>query len=80
MSIDKTTNKIANKYCPPESVETRVFIRRDPPYNPADHGGIVPKDYGFTAPTEECDVHNQENSVNDWLDDWFNDGNEKDFC
>lgn len=78
LSIDKTTNKIANEYCPPESVETRVFIKRDPPYNPEDHGGIAPKDYEFTAPTEECDIHNQENSVNDWLDDWFNDGNEED--
>lgn len=76
LDIDTVTNKIANKYCPPGNVEKRVFIKRNPPYKPAEHGGILPNDYKYTAPTEVCDVHNQENSVNDWLNDWFNNGND----
>jgi penicillin-binding protein 1A len=69
LKIDKTNNKIANEYCPEENVETRVFIKRNPPYNPADHGGIVPSDYQYTAPTEKCDIHNKGNTINNWLDD-----------
>ena len=76
LQIDTTTNKIANEYCPEENVETRVFIRRDPPYNPAEHGGVTPSDYQYTAPTTICDVHNQENTVDDWLDDLLDEDGE----
>lgn len=76
LTVDTTTNKIANEYCPEESVATKVFIKRNPPYNPADHGGIVPKDYIYTAPSETCDVHNQENTIDDWLDDLLEDEDE----
>ena len=34
LNIDTTTNKIANEYCPKENVATRVFVKRNPPYNP----------------------------------------------
>ncbi|WP_077367893.1 penicillin-binding protein 1A [Anaerosalibacter sp. Marseille-P3206] len=76
LTIDKETNKIANEYCPEDSVESRVFIKRNPPYNPENHGGIVPKDYIYTAPTKTCDVHNQENTINDWLDNLLDDEDE----
>ena len=59
LKIDTTTGKIANEYCPEENVVTKVFIKRDPPYNPSEHNGIMPVDYQYTAPTEVCDVHNQ---------------------
>lgn len=76
LTIDTTTNKIANEYCPEENVAKKVFIKRNPSYNPADNGGIVPSDYQYTAPTEICDEHNQENSVNDWLDDLIDEDDE----
>ena len=51
---------------------------RNPPYNPENHGGIVPKDYIYTAPSESCDVHNQENTIDDWLDDLLEDNDDED--
>lgn len=78
LTVDTTTNKIANEYCPEESVESKVFIMRNPPYNPENHGGIVPKDYIYTAPSESCDVHNQENTIDDWLDDLLEDNDDED--
>ena len=78
LEIDTTTNKIANEYCPKDSVEKKVFIQREPPYNPEDHNGILPSDYQYTAPTEICDEHNQENWLSDWLNDLINNGNGND--
>jgi len=72
LDIDTTTNKIANEYCPKENVEKRVFIKRNPPYDPGANNGIVPSDYQYTAPTEVCDVHTESKSIIDWLEDWFN--------
>lgn len=63
------SNKIANEYCP--STVKKVFIKRDPPYDPSEHNGIVPDDYQYTAPFENCDIHNQENTIDDYLEDWF---------
>lgn len=79
LEIDITTNKIANEYCPDGSVERRVFIKRNPPYNPQKHNGIVPSDYQYTAPTEVCDKHNQDSWIPDWLENWFNNGNDEDY-
>lgn len=59
LKIDTSTNKIATEFCPSDSVASRVFITRDPAYNPKDHDGIVPSDYEYTAPTETCDIHNE---------------------
>jgi len=74
--IDVTNGKLANEFCPDESVATRVFIRRDPPYNPADNNGIVPSDYNYHLPTAVCDEHTEyivpETPELDWLNDWFN--------
>ena len=76
LEIDTTTNKIANEYCPKENVEKRVFIKRNPPYNPEANNGILPSDYQYTAPIEVCDEHTESKSIKDWLDDWFNNPSE----
>ncbi|SHH63926.1 penicillin-binding protein 1A [Sporanaerobacter acetigenes] len=75
LDIDTTTGKIANEYCPKELIQSKVFIKREPPYNPADHNGIMPKDYQYTAPWEICPVHNQENAIDEWIDEQFNEEN-----
>lgn len=59
LSIDTSTGKIANEYCPEELVQQRVFVQRTPPYNPEDNNGIVPSDYQYNAPTAICDEHNE---------------------
>ncbi|NLJ98527.1 MAG: hypothetical protein GX320_04570, partial [Tissierellia bacterium] len=69
LTIDKTTNQIANEYCPKDNVVTQVFIQRNPPYNPGNHGGVVPSDYQYTAPTKVCEVHNQQTAIEDALED-----------
>ena len=84
IEIDTETNKIANEFCPEENIETRVFIRRDPPYNPEEHKGIVPEDYQYTAPTEICDIHDENTIIEDDFDniydeDYFNDDDDDDF-
>ncbi len=61
--IDVTNGKIANEFCPIENVETRVFIKRNPPYIPSENGGIVPSDYQYEAPTEICTDHNESTVV-----------------
>lgn len=81
LEIDKNSGKIANEYCPDDLVETKVFIQRTPPYNPADHKGIVPSDYQYNAPTEICTDHNENtvitNPLDDWFNEWFNDNNDE---
>ncbi len=59
VEIDTTTNKLATEYCPTSLIEKRVFIRRPVPYDPLENNNIVPKDYIYEAPTEECDVHSE---------------------
>lgn len=76
LEIDTTTNKIANEYCPEEYVEKRVFIKRNPPYDPEANDGILPSDYQYTAPEEICDEHTQSSVIEDWLDNWFNIGDD----
>lgn len=80
LDIDTSTNKIATEYCPDDLVEKKVFIKRDPPYNPDENNGIVPLDYQYTAPTEECDIHTKpEKSIfDDWLWNWFNNDEDTD--
>lgn len=50
----------------------RVFIKRNPPYDPQANNGIVPSDYQYTAPVEVCDEHTEGSFIEDWLRDWFN--------
>ncbi|WP_352419886.1 PBP1A family penicillin-binding protein [Proteiniborus sp.] len=76
VAIDTSTGKLSSDYCPPELIENKVFIKREPAYNPEEHNGIVPADYQYTVPSEECDIHTQ-SEVNDqewfdWFDYWFN--------
>jgi len=80
LTIDNSTGKIANEYCPEDLLETKVFIQRPIPYNPAENNGIVPTDYQYSAPTEICDVHNEstvqpieENDEYDWWFPWYPD-------
>src|SRR5699024_1545053 len=54
LRIDSITNKIATEFCPSSAIVSRVFIKRNPPYNPGKHNGIVPSDYQYTAPYEQC--------------------------
>lgn len=76
VAIDTSTGKLASEYCPAELVENKVFIKRDPPYNPSEHNGLAPNDYQYTVPTEECDEHIEapvdDNNWFDWFDYWFN--------
>ena len=72
LTVDISTGKIANEYCPDDLVQTKVFIQRTPPYSPRDNNGIVPSDYQYNAPTEICDVHNENTVVPDPIEDWFN--------
>ncbi|NMA86657.1 MAG: PBP1A family penicillin-binding protein [Tissierellia bacterium] len=65
VEIDTETGKIANEFCPEDNIETRVFIKREPPYNPEEHNGIVPADYQYTAPTEVCEEHNEDTIIED---------------
>lgn len=79
LTIDTSNNKIANEYCPEDLVAQRVYIQRTPPYNPADHNGIVPSDYQYNAPTEVCTDHDETTVVPDdpfedfW--EWWNNNN-----
>lgn len=79
LEVDVTTNKLASEYCPEDVVENRVFIKRNPPYNPQEHNGIVPADYQYTAPSEVCEKHTQDSWISDWLRDFFNDGENEDY-
>jgi len=63
LQIDTETGKIANEFCPEDNIETRVFIKREPPYNPSEHNGIAPEDYQYTAPTEVCEEHNEDTII-----------------
>jgi penicillin-binding protein 1A len=78
--VDSTTGKLATDYCPPELIEKRVFITRDPVYNPEEHGGLIPSDYPYTLPTEYCDEHTQpqqeQNELIDWISNWLNNNGE----
>ena len=82
-TIDSTNGKIANEYCPDDVLTTGVFIQRTPPYNPGDNSGITPSDYQYNAPTAVCEDHNeftkQPDPLEDWFDDWFNNGDDDDY-
>lgn len=56
VNVDKTNGKLATASTPAELIESRVFIKRNPPYDPSKHGGILPKDFIYSIPTESSDV------------------------
>jgi penicillin-binding protein 1A len=54
--IDVSTGLLATPYCPPELVQTRVFIQRPEPYTVSPKGQI-PLDAKYEAPFEYCNIH-----------------------
>lgn len=81
-------NLLAGPYCPPEKVETKVFIQREIPYVPVKPNETAPKDVAYELPAGEyCTVHgappvtNDPGSIGDidldfqwWLDNSSQDG------
>ncbi|WP_165000446.1 transglycosylase domain-containing protein [Anaerophilus nitritogenes] len=65
LDVDTTTNKLASPYCPSAYVQSRIFVKRPVPYSPSKNGGIVPKDFGESAPVEYCTQHNEHGYTND---------------
>ncbi|MFZ5966167.1 MAG: penicillin-binding protein 1A [Bacillota bacterium] len=59
VEVDTSTNQLATPYCPPTLVEKRVYTQRLVPYDPSQHGNLVPEDYSYEAPTTTCTVHNE---------------------
>lgn len=60
------SGKLATDKCPTTLVELRVFTQRIVPYIPEDNLGsdgepILPRDWIYELPTEECDIHNSIN-------------------
>lgn len=53
---------LANEWCPSNTREKRVMIRRKPPYDLESHGGVAPTDFQYEAPTAYCNIHNAENT------------------
>lgn len=57
--IDISTGKLATPYCPPEFVQTRVFI--NPPDRPPELNKYT-ADGKYVVPTQYCDVHTSKSS------------------
>lgn len=67
--ICKDSGKLANQFCPSESVLYTVLFERKEGYDPKDHYGIYPEDY-MTIPKSYCNIHTRE---------WYNEhGDESD--
>jgi penicillin-binding protein 1A len=49
--------KLAGPYCPEDSKEEKVFIKRPVPYVPTKPGEQAPSDIKYEAPKETCDTH-----------------------
>lgn len=59
------SGKLVNEYyCPTTLIEDRVFTQRLEPYIPEDHlkngEPLIPRDWIYELPTEECDIHTGE--------------------
>ena len=57
--ICKDSGKLANQFCPSESVLYTVLFERKEGYDPKDHYGIYPEDY-MTIPKSYCNIHTRE--------------------
>lgn len=62
--VCEESGKLATEYCPDTSIGKQIFIRRPVPYDPEEHGGIVPRDYDLEVPTEYCDIHTSDSNYN----------------
>ncbi|MDO5716428.1 MAG: transglycosylase domain-containing protein [Tissierellia bacterium] len=68
VEICTESGMLANEYCPKDLRETRVMVQRTPPYDPEEHSGVVPSDYQYQVPVKTCDIHNEENTVPEFID------------
>ncbi|MDR5660080.1 transglycosylase domain-containing protein [Serpentinicella sp. ANB-PHB4] len=61
--IHVPSGTLATELTPMSEVETRIFIRRPIPYNPADFPGVThPNDIQYELPTEYYDPFNEEHN------------------
>ncbi|SCZ81326.1 transglycosylase domain-containing protein [Acidaminobacter hydrogenoformans] len=51
------SNLLANEYCPEETIETRVFVKRPIPLSPEDLAMV--RDAAYELPAVSCDLHNE---------------------
>lgn len=70
--ICKDSNKLANQFCPSESVLYTVRFERKEGYDAKDHFGIYPEDY-MTIPKSYCNIHTRE-----WYNENESDNDEED--
>lgn len=54
--IHVPSGKLATDLTPPWQIESKVFVQRPVPYNPAENGGITPSDYIYELPTQYYDI------------------------
>ena len=66
--ICKDSGKMANQFCPSESVLYTVLFERKEGYDAKDHYGIYPEDY-MTIPKSYCNIHTRE---------WYNENMDED--
>lgn len=65
VKIDKRNGKLAHDRTPAQYIELRTYFVRPIPYNPAEHGGIIPQDYGQYPPTEVSELVEDEPVIPD---------------
>lgn len=59
---DSGNSKLAGSYCPRDSVEEKVFIKRPIPYVPTKPGEQAPSDLKYEVPKESCNIHEANDS------------------
>jgi len=62
------SGKLATPYCPTTLVESRLFVKRPVPYNPAENldgkgNPIILRDSAYDLPIDVCDIHTAENAT-----------------
>lgn len=62
LKICNSSNLLATKYCPQDTVEYKGFFERIPSYNPKDFDNKYPDDYQY-IPKKHCHIHTKE-----WFD------------
>lgn len=68
LEVNSSNNKLATEFTPEELKITKVFTALNPAYNPAEHNGILPKDYSYYPPVqsdtqEDLNNYNQEHGI-----------------
>lgn len=77
LEVNSSNNKLATEFTPEELKITKVFTALNPAYNPAEHNGILPKDYSYYPPVqsdtqEDLNNYNQEHGIdlNEEVTNW----------